>query len=168
MYILSQIFGLGAMLSLFLSYQQNKREKFLFCKLGADVCWVGHYLLLGAFAGIIPNFVGVFREIIFMNSEKHRWADSPIWLIAFLCINIVLGFCNYDVCIDALPIIASVFVTVSMWIKKLNLTKLMITVACALFWVYNFYIGSIVGVINETLSIISIIIFFVRRKFKNE
>ncbi len=164
MYILSQIFGLGAVASLFISYQQNKRTNFIACKLCADVCWVGHYFLLNAFAGIIPNFVGIFRELIFMNSEKHKWADSPLWLVGFMCLNLVLGMLNYNTYIDVLPIIASVFVTISLWIKNLSLTKLTVSVACILFWIYNFYIGSVVGVVNETISIISIIIFFMRRK----
>lgn len=164
MYILSQIFGLGAIIALFSSYQQNKRIRFLTCKLCADVCWVGHYFLLGAYAGIIPNFVGIFREVIFMNSEKHKWANSPLWLIGFLCLNLTLGIINYKTFIDILPIIASVFVTVSMWIKHLSTTKLTVSVACILFWIYNFFIGSLVGIASETISLISIILFFIRRK----
>ncbi len=164
MYILSQIFGFGAVISLFISYQQKKRVGFLTCKLAADVCWTGHYFLLGAFAGMIPNFVGIFREIIFMNSEKRKWASSPLWLAGFLCLNLTLGIFNYSTYIDLLPIIASVFVTVSMWIKRLSLAKLTVSVACILFWIYNFSIGSLVGVTNESISLISISIFFIRRK----
>ncbi len=164
MYIFSQLFGLGAIIFLFAGYQQNIRIKFLMCKLSADVCWAGHYLLLSAYAGMIPNFVGIFREIIFISSEKHRWANNPLWLIVFLCINLILGAFNYNSLIDVFPIIASVFITISMWIKKLNITKILLSVACTLFLLYNYSIGSLIGVINETISIISIIIFFVRRK----
>ena len=160
MYILSQIFGLGAITFLFISFQQNKRINLLLCKLSADVCWSVHYFLLSAFAGL-------FREIIFMNSEKHKWADNPLWLVGFLCMNIVLGISNYNSPIDSFPIVASVFVTISMWIKNINFTKLIVSIACMLFWIYNFSIGSFAGIVSETISIISIIIFFIRRQIND-
>lgn len=167
MYILSQLAGLCAVCSLLYSYQQKKRKNLLILKLAADISWVGHYLLLGAYAGIVPNFVGIFREMVFINSEKHKWANTPLWPAVFLCLNLTLGILSFDVPIDALPIIASVFVTISLWLKNPNFTKLLIIPACTLFLIYNLYIGSLVGAANETMSIVSIIIYFIRRKFKN-
>lgn len=43
--MLAQIFGIGAMISLFLIYQQKSRKKMLLCKLSADLFWIAHYFL---------------------------------------------------------------------------------------------------------------------------
>lgn len=71
MKLIAQIFGLLAMASLFLIYQQKKRKNMLLFKLSADVCWVIHYLCLGGIAGMIPNAVGIFREIIFLWRKRR-------------------------------------------------------------------------------------------------
>ena len=68
--MIAQVFGIGAMISLFLIYQQKSRKGILICKLSADVFWIAHYFCLGAVAGMIPNFVGVFRETVFLNRKK--------------------------------------------------------------------------------------------------
>ena len=70
MKLTAQIFGVGAMISLFIGYQQNERKKLVAAKLSADAFWVVHYLLLGGIAGMIPNFIGIFREIVFINREN--------------------------------------------------------------------------------------------------
>ena len=93
--ILSWFFGIGAMFSLFLVYQQKQRKKLLVCKLCADLCWVAHYLCLGACGGVIPNFIGIFRELIFISREKRRWANHIFWPIFFICL-IFLGITSFD------------------------------------------------------------------------
>ena len=66
--IFAQLFGAVAMIFLFLIYQQKSRHRMLLAKLFADICWVIHYLILGATAGMIPNSVGIFREIVFRKA----------------------------------------------------------------------------------------------------
>ena len=70
MTIITQLFGVLGMVFLFLVYQQKSRKGLLVSKLCADVCWSAHYLCLGAYGGVIPNFVGIFRELIFVQREQ--------------------------------------------------------------------------------------------------
>ena len=83
MEITAQIFGFFAMLSLFLIYQQKSRKRMIMAKLSADVFWVAHYLCLGGIAGMIPNAVGIFRELVFVNRKDKAWANKIIWPILF-------------------------------------------------------------------------------------
>ena len=143
----AQIFGVGAMISLFIGYQQNERKKLVVAKLSADAFWVVHYLLLGGIAGMIPNFIGIFREIVFINRENKKWADKVIWPAAFIIISWVMGIFTFRSAFNILPIAASTFVTVSV---------------CLAFLVYDVYVGSVIGIINESVSVISIIISFLK------
>ena len=156
--ITAWIFGIGAMIFLFCIYQQKERIKLITCKLCADICWSVHYLCLGAIGGAIPNFVGIFRELVFVNRKENNWADKVIWPCMFILINLSLGIITMDSYINLLPIIASAFVTVSLWLKNPLLTKIIsFPVSCS-FLIYDIFVKSWVGVFNESISLISIVI----------
>lgn len=154
------------MISLFLIYQQRNRKNILLCKLSADICWIFHYFTLGATAGMIPNFIGVFRELVFINRHR-KWANCKIWVVFFIAMNIVLSILTFKNYYDVIPIIASSFVTISLWINNPDLTKKISAPVSLLFLIYDIFVHSYMGIINESLSVVSIIIYFTR-KFKEE
>ena len=166
MKIVAYIFGVGAMLSLFMTYQQKKRSSLIIAKLVADVCWVVHYLCLGGFAGAIPNGVGVFRELVFVNRKKAKWLDCALWPILFIIINLGLGISTFHTVFNVLPIVASACVTVALWIDNQRLIKLICLPVAVAFIVYDLYIGSYIGVINESVSIASAAIGLIRYRKK--
>ena len=161
--IIAQILGFGGVYMLFTLYQQKERNKLLRRKLCADVLWGVHYLLLGAWAGAIPNLVGIARESIFMNSGK-KWADSPIWPIIFVGISWDLTIMSWRSAISLLPMCASTLVTISLWVKSPKFTRLLSVPVCVSFIIYDCFVGSYAGIINESISLVSIIISF----FKND
>ena len=158
----SIIFGIGAMLALFSIYQQKTRKGIILSKLTADVCWVVHYLCIGGVAGAIPNFVGIFRELVFVARKKYKWANVVVWPIVFILINFCLGLRTFSSPFNILPIAASAFVTILLWIDNPFLTKVLYIPVCASFMIYDIYIGSYIGIINEAISILSIIIFLIK------
>ena len=159
---LPQLFGLGAMVCLFLIYQQKSRKKILLCKLGADICWVFHYLCLGGYAGMIPNGVGIFRELVFIQRKRKKWASRLWWPGLFILVGWGLGLWTFHSFYNVLPIAASTFVTVSLWLDNPRLTKLISLPVCAAFLVYDVFIGSYIGVINESISLFSIALSFIK------
>ncbi len=164
MKIIAQLFGLGAMVSLFLTYQQKNRKSILAAKLSADLFWVAHYWCLGGTAGMIPNAVGIFREIIFLHRKKHKWANSMLWPMLFILMNWLLGMRTFHSAFNLLPIAASTFVTVSLWIDHPRLTKLISLPVSLAFIIYDVSVGSYVGVLNEAAGIVSILMFFIKEK----
>lgn len=107
-----------------------------------------HYFCLGAHAGIIPNAVGIFREIVFFNRNR-KWASSPIWGAVFIVINFLLGIRTFAEWYDIIPIAASSFVTVALWLDNPNLTKLISAPVSASFLVYDIFVGSYIGIVND-------------------
>lgn len=165
MNLLAQLFGIGAMISLFCIYQQKNRKRLILCKLSADVCWSVHYFCLGAYGGIVPNFVGIFRELTFMKRGKKKWASLPIVPVLFILINWGIGFATFQNPINILPIAASTFVTISLWLRSPRLTKLISIPVSLTFLIYDIFVGSYIGVFNESIAIVSICIsFFKERK----
>jgi len=170
--MLAWIFGIGAMVSLFVSHQQKSRKGILAGKFCADLFWTAHYMCLGALAGMIPNFIGIFREVVFINRKNYKFAGKAIIPIAFIMVNITLGIISFEEWFDALPILASAFVTLSLWIDNPRLTKYISVPVSTAFLVYDVYVNSYMGIINESIAILSIIIFFIRygekKMFKND
>ena len=165
---IAQLCGVGAMISLFLIYQQKSRKGMLVAKLSADVFWVAHYLCLGGTAGAIPNGIGIFRELIFLKRKEARWASLVLWPALFILINWTLGVLSFDSPFDVLPIAASTFVTISLWIDNPRLTKLICIPVSAAFLIYDVYIGSYIGIVNESIAIGSILVSFIREHKKEK
>lgn len=162
MKILAQVFGIGAMICLFLIYQQKSRKGILLLKLCTDVCWVVHYALLGAVAGMIPNFVGIFRELIFMHRKDKKWAGLILWPILFVLINWGLGFSTFKSLYNILPIAGSTAVTISLWIDNPRMTKIICIPVSLAFLIYDIFVGSYIGIVNESVAICSIVIWLIR------
>lgn len=163
--ILAQVLGLGGTYMLFTLYQQNDRKKLLLRKLCADALWGIHYVCLGAAAGAIPNIMGVFRETVFMNSDK-KWAKSPLWPAVFIIISWILAIISWKSELSLLPMCASTLVTISLWVKSPRLTRILTVPVCTAFIIYDVFVGSYAGIINESISLVSIIIAFFRNDYK--
>lgn len=159
MKITSLIFGIGAMIALFSVYQQKTRKGILCSKLTADICWVVHYLCIGGVAGAIPNLVGIFRELVFVQRKKHRWANLIVWPVLFIAVNFGLGLRTFYSAFNILPIAASAIVTVLLWIDNPFVTKLLSIPVCTSFLIYDIHIGSYIGCVNESVSVLSILVF---------
>ena len=168
MNILVQLPGVAAMVCLFLSYQQKNRKGLIMCKLSADVFWALHYALLGAFGGMIPNLSGIFRELVFVNREDKKWANFPLWPVFFIVLNFSLGLLSFKSPINLLPITASAFVTVSLWLKNTRLTRIISVPVSLSFLIYDIFAGSYIGIVNESMAIISILIYFLKKENKND
>lgn len=159
--LVAQLLGIAGTYMLFSLYQQKDRRHLLWRKLLADVLWCAHYICLGAFAGAIPNGVGVLREAVFLQ-EKKRWAHLPIWPCVFILIGWGIAIATWKSPLSILPMGASTLVTFSLWLKNPRATKLLCIPVCITFAVYDAFVGSYAGILNESISLISIIIWLCR------
>lgn len=160
--IIAQLLGFGGMYMLFSMYQQKERKALLKRKRFADMLWSAHYICLFAWAGAIPNFTGILRETVFMSEEK-KWAKSKLWPIVFIAISWTLAIITWKSALSLLPMCASTLVTLSLWVKEPKVTKLLTIPVCTAFIVYDVFVGSYAGIVNESISLASIMISF----FKN-
>ncbi len=152
----AQIVGACGMLSLFIMYQQSDRMKYLYFKLASDIIWAAHYLMLFAIGGAIPNMMGIVRELVFMKKFKNRYT-KVIWAAIFITINAGLATILADSYIQFVPICASALVTVSLTFKNTANIRLLSIPISVTFLIYDVIVGSWVGVLNESISLVSMI-----------
>lgn len=154
-----------------LIFISNKREKILFYKLISDVLWTTSYFLQGATTGGINCSVGIAREFVFLNREKHKWADTPLWLVLFLAVSLISPTVE---CVKAgqlvgkalLPAAGTSLAILGYFNKNSLVIKWISIVANGLYLIYGFTINSISVILCDSIFIVSAIIGLIHEKDK--
>lgn len=155
-----EIFGLVAIIVNFLIYQQKERDSLLKVKLLSDLAWTLHYGLLTAFSGMAVCLVGALRETVFILT-KDKQDNRKYFLLAFCLISIITSLLTMKDAYGLLPAVASLIAVFSYWQANTTVTKLLGLPISLTMLTYDFVRFSIMGIINEILTIISILIFFI-------
>ncbi len=83
-------FGVIAIICKILEYQVVKRDTMFILSTVANVCWVLYFAMYGNFASTLTCIINVIKLLVFMQRGKHAWADSVLWLIGFLILQVLV------------------------------------------------------------------------------
>jgi len=160
--IIIQSIGFFGLIALVLSYQQKNRTRILGLMLIGQVAFTLHFIMLGALTAVGMNIVGMIRSMVFLLSDKKKWASWRYWPIVFIVLFLVAGLMAKESWLGVLPVVAMVIETSGLWLKNLKRLR-MISLFPHPFWVvYNMIKGSWAGVITEVFVFSSILIAIVR------
>jgi len=160
MYILSWVFGMAGIIINAVIYHQKKRETLLFVKLISDIVWFIHYSLISAWNAALTCGISTMRETVFIN-KKYKWANSKAWLILFIVCGIIIAIFTWHGIISILPTLASITSVFVYWIGNPKLTRLCQIPISIGFLLYNIANNSYMGIVNECLTLLSILLVFV-------
>lgn len=176
--ILIQAIGFVAIAVNIIAVQFNRYGTIIFFKTLGSLLFALHYLLLGAFTGMIMDVIGSIRNIVFSYNVKNN-RSNKIPVLFFSLITLIFGITtiiltwnvskivwtdNYKlatiimVFISILSIIAKLISTISYSIKNPHRMRMFNLPSASCWFVYNLITFSIAGVINEVMTIGSIII----------
>ena len=163
-FIFSQVFVCLCYLFLGLTYVIKKRTLILLFSLAALLFNGLHYSLLGAWAGVGVVCIAVIRNVLFLIQQKIKALDKYViddWmiLIFLLIISAVTAVLTYDGLLTLFSIFASVIYTVSVWQKNIKVYKVLGIISGAINIVYFAFIGSIFGIILESIVCLVTIVF---------
>ena len=174
---IAQIIGIFALSLNVLSFQQKSKKTLITIQLLGSLAFCIHFLLLGAYTGFILNFIGIGRATVYANKEKFK-ADSPLWLIGFTLLyaaTYILVFTVFgkepilrNFVLELLPVISMVISTAGFRTKNAATVRKLSLFYCPLWLIYNICIGSIGGILCETICLISITIAIIRLDLKNK
>ena len=142
--LIGQLFGFVAIGVSYFIFQQKNRKRLLVFKLIADLLWVTHFALIGGYTAMATTGVGVARELVFLQSGKGFF-KSKLWL-------------TYNGVLSIFPVLSSVIATVGFWCKKVQNTKKFALCQSVGMLLYNSFVGSVAGIVNEILVLTSIAI----------
>ncbi len=153
-YITGTVLGALGILANAIIYQQKTGTKLLIWKMISDVLWTLHYLILGGFSAAAIAFIGIIRESIFLN-QKHAWARSKLWLLLFVALSIGSAALTWQSIISILPATASVLSVFGFYRANPILSKILAYPISLCMLAYDIFILSYMGIINESLTLIS-------------
>lgn len=158
--LIAQLFGLAATFIMVSSFQVKDRRRLLTLQMLGSLTFGLQFLLLGAYTGVAMNIVGVIRAIIF--SQDKKWTRHIGLPIGFCLIFIAATALSWEGAISVLPCLAMLLATVSQWLKRPVMIKLVTLPAAPCWIVYNIVNKAYTGTLTEAIVGISIIVGLVR------
>ena len=161
--ILVNAFGVFAIGFKLIESQQKKRGLIMLFAIASTIAWIIYYILNGNLATALIVIIGILKYFIFAEREKHAWANSPIWLILFIVVQVVI--CAFAVKEDwtaLLSCAAGIFSTFAYYTLNVKQYKY-ILLTSQLCWVFNgVFNGYTIAYISDIIICIAIIIGIIR------
>lgn len=168
MFIISQLISAIATLLLLFSFQQKTHKKIVLMQAASGVLFGIQYMLLGAYEGMICNYIGAVRSIAYSFRGKSKIVDSIFCPIVFAIVFVISGIITYKNIFSLLPIVAMFIASFVLWSPKTQQLRALTMPTSAMWLVYNAVSHSYVAVLTEVLNLISIIIALIRFRSTKE
>ena len=166
-HIVIQAIGFVGVLFFIISYQLKSNKMLFLMQLLGTATFCCQFLLLGATTGAV-NLIGIMaRNALLMKYRDWAWVRSRWTEAAFLCLFTVAFALSWQGPISLLPYAAMVSTTIAYWTdnaQKIRLGNLACGSPCWL--IYDFLIGSWAGVLNESITLASILVSIRRYGWK--
>lgn len=157
--------GVLGMAACIMIFQQTERKKMLIWKMIADSLWLIQYVLLGAYGGVGTTAVAVLRGAVFLKWDP-RQKGGKLVLTAFLIISVAVGLLTWKNAFNLFSMAASVIAIVSFWIGNPKLSRILAFPISTSMLIYDVAYLSIMGIFNESFSMISSLIGIIRHDVK--
>lgn len=152
--MIGQILGITATLIALVSYQCREQKQLLLLQTFSTACNCISYLFLGASSGFVLNIVCMVRNVVYYIYRSNAKVSTVSgWILA--AVIAVLGALSWQGPVSLLIIVALAANTVFMSMRNPQLLRISILFTCSLILLYNVFVFSIGGILNEGVSIVS-------------
>ncbi|MBR2498092.1 MAG: YgjV family protein [Clostridia bacterium] len=166
--ILINSIGVMAILVKVVESQSKKRKIIILLAIINFLLWITYFVLNGNLTAATVNSISLVQAIIFLQREKHKWANSKFWLFLFVSAQIVASFFTWNGPFSLFSIAGGILTTIAYYVLDVKLYRYFF-LALMLFWVGNgivyFYP---IALIHDVFGVISISIAIIRYNFKGE
>lgn len=168
--IVAQSFGLIGLFFNVFSFQHTKNKTFFKYQILSALMFFVNYLLIGATMGALTNIVTILRGKLFENGDCKPWkliVIETLYTICFLISICTVKGSTIQLILTVLTLISPLIKSFFLWkgnAKHIRISELFCTTP--IWIVYNIFNFTLGGIISELLTVISIIISFLRCEFK--
>ena len=147
----------------FFSYQMKSQEKLLMLQCATGTVFVFHYLLIGAYAGMAMNIVGIVRVIVYIF-RLRRGSNEIVTPIIFATLQAISCIIGWEAWYSIFVFFGIVLNTLAFALPKAEQVRRTILVTSPLVIIYDVFAFSIGGIIYESMAVISSVIGIIREK----
>ena len=167
-FLIAQAIGMIGVLLFVLSFQIKSSRKLFITQIMSNTMFAIQFLILGAYAGCVNLIICILRNFCMMNKEKWRFIESKWALLVMIGLFFANTVINWHAWYDIFSFAAAGSATVGVWTgnpRNIRTSNLFVASPC---WIiYDICVGSLTGIANEVIAMVSIIISIIRFGWKN-
>ena len=166
--IIIQLIGFGGLAMYVSSFQlKSNRALFVFQSIGSVLFGV-QFLLLGQLSGCLSLFMIIVRNLMLAKYKEWAWVRWKGWIGIYTAAFIAIMVFTWNGPISILPFLAVEVGTIMYWTNNARNIRLANLVCASPCWlIFDILVGSIGGILNETILIVSILVSIYRYGWKN-
>lgn len=161
----AHICALIGFIFLIISTQVKEKNKILLFQSLFSFFFFLQYILLGVYSASILNLVSLVRNIVYYKNT-NKISTYSIIILTFL-VGLICTICdmkNYIFIISVIPLIINLLYAYSLSKNNIVLIKKVFLV-CSIIWViYDYFVKAYVGLICNSLEMLSYVMYFIRSK----
>jgi len=156
-YLIAQALAFLGTITIVIGMQQKKYKHIAMCKIGNEFLSGIHYILLGGYTGMMANFASCIANAIYYFRIKKGKSTLPFQIV-FAVVFVAIGVLSWHGPISIFVVLAKLISSVALGIKNPRIIRILNLISNPCWLVYNLYIGSIAGILTDTLVTASVII----------
>ena len=160
-YFFAQAIGFVGVAIIVIGMQQKKYDSIVLCKISNEFTAAIHYLLLGGYTGMLINFASCLTNGVYWYRNK-KGKSTLVFQILFGAMFVVLGVLSWHGPISIFVVAAKLISSVALGINNSRIIRILNLISNPCWLIYNIYMGSIAGMIGDSLVIFSVIIAVIR------
>lgn len=159
--IIAQVIAFIGTIIIIIGMQQKKYKHIVMCKIGNEFLSSIHYLLLGGYTGMLANFASCLTNGCYYFRIKRGKSTLPFQII-FATMFVIIGALSWHGLISIFVVLAKLISSVAQGIKNPRTIRILNLISNPCWLVYNIYVGSIVGIITDSVVTTSVLIAIIR------
>lgn len=165
--ILIQGIGFVGVIFYIVSYQVKSNKGLYVYQLLGSLSFMIQFVLLGGITGCFGLMITILRNFLLARIDKWTWVKGKPVALGIMALSTLVTVCTWSGWLNLLPWLAVVGSTIGYWTNNARSIRLSNLVCASPCWlIYDVLLGSIGGVINESITLCSILVSIYRYGWK--
>ena len=162
-----QAIGFVGVAFFIVSYQIRSNKALFLCQMMGCLVFCVQFFIMGAYTGAVSLIINIIRNLLLVKRADWKWVDRKSTMLVILALLVVITIYTWDGIISLLPFIMVAVTTIGYWSNNAQKIRLSQFIGSPCVLLYDALVGSWGGVLNETITLVSIIISVIRFGWKN-
>lgn len=175
MELVGTVFGILCFLIALINFVFTSRDKIIVVKMLSNVVSGANNFFYGKYLPMAICGINMFREFVFYFRGKKRWADSKLWMFAFMlaivgapfALQWLFGSAGWKWS-DLIPSAASCVIVFALYSTNTVTTKIGMAVGQSMYVAYYCWVGNFSAVSYSAAAVVSSVIGLVREYRKRK
>ena len=162
-----QAIGFVGVAFFIVSYQIRSNKALFLCQMMGCLVFCVQFFIMGAYTGAVSLIINIIRNLLLVKRADWTWVNRRSTMLVILALLVVITIYTWDGIISLLPFIMVAVTTIGYWSNNAQKIRLSQFIGSPCVLLYDALVGSWGGVLNDTITLVSIIISVIRFGWKN-